>query len=256
MATQAPPRAAARYHAASVAASLGATRAARVARPKGVRAVWNILALFQIAQAEVAQEAVALMLAQQDIDIAADALLNTEAFTTDVTTFERMLEDIATDWQFDQIVASLTQDAGRAAEGVAIAARQNVGHVRLLSPPSCSRCAVLAGRVYRYSSGFLRHPGCDCVMISTLVANPDFNQDPVDLMERGLVTGLSKADQQAIRDGADFGQIVNVRLRKAGMTESGRVLSRRGRPTPERIYRDTTTREEALTALQAAGYLR
>src|SRR5690348_18342012 len=33
----------------------------------------------------------------------------------------------------------------------------------LLNPPSCQRCAILAGRWYRWSQGFLRHPRCDCV---------------------------------------------------------------------------------------------
>lgn len=203
----------------------------------------------------MAEESVSLMLTQQDIDIEAEALLNSAAFTTSLTNFERMVEDIATDWQFDQIVASLTQDAARAAQGVAIAARPNVGHVRMLNPPSCARCVVLAGRVYRYSNGFLRHPGDDCVMIPTTLANADLTQDPAELMRKGLITGMSKADRQAIRDGADFGQVVNVRLRAAGMTQAGRVLSRRGRPTPEAIYRSTDTQEEALAALQAAGYL-
>lgn len=219
--------------------------------------MWNVLALFQIAQAEIAQEAVGLMLAQQEIDVAAEALLNSEAFTTSARSFEAMLDGIDTDWQFDQIVASLVQDAGRAAEGVTIAARPRIGHVRMLNPPSCARCAVLAGRVYRYSTGFLRHPGCDCVMVPTMLSNSALVQDPADLMRRGLVTGLSKADQQAIRDGADFGRIVNIRRQVAGMRESGRVLSRSDRPTPEAIYRDTANdRDRALALLQAAGYLR
>jgi len=75
-------------------------------------------------------------------------------------------------------------------------------------------------------------------------------------MNRGLVTGLSKADQQAIRDGADFARVVNVRASTAGVSESGRVLYRKGRMTPEAIYRANPTRAEALAALQAAGYLR
>lgn len=212
--------------------------------------------MFQIAQARIAQDAVGIMLDQQDIDVAADALLNSEAFTTSASSFEAMLEQVETDWQFDQLIASLVQDAGRAAEGVAIAARANIGHVRMLTPPSCGRCAVLAGRVYRYSSGFLRHPGDDCVMIPTTLANRDYIQDPAELLKQGLVTGLSKADQKAIADGADFGQVVNVRLRKAGLTESGRVLSRRGRATPEAIYHEAgNDRDRALALLQAAGYL-
>lgn len=218
--------------------------------------MWQALALYQVAQAQIAESAIDLMLAQQDIDVQADALLNSAAFTTSLDSFGRMLEQVEVDRQFEQLVASLVQDAGRAAQSVSIAARPRIGHVRMLTPPSCSRCAVLAGRVYRYSSGFLRHPGCDCTMIPTTLANDRLTQDPTDLMERGLVTGLSKADQQAIRDGADFARIVNVRSSAAGVSESGRVLYRRGRMTPEAIYRANPSQVEALAALQAAGYLR
>lgn len=218
--------------------------------------MWQVLALYQIAQAQIAEQGTAVMLSQQGIDIEAEALLDSTAFTTDEETFGKMLEEVETDWRFEQIVASLAQDAGRSAQSVSIAARPRIGHARMLTPPSCSRCAVLAGRVYRYSTGFLRHPGCDCTMIPTSLANADITQDPVDLMERGLVTGLSRADQQAIRDGADFNQVVNVRNSAAGVSESGRVLYRKGRMTPEAIYRANPSRAEALSALQAAGYLR
>lgn len=218
--------------------------------------MWQVLATYQIAQAQIAEQATDLMLSQQGIDVEAEAVLNSAAFTTEASAFAKALEAVEVDRQFDQLVASLVQDVGRSAQSVSIAARPRIGHVRMLTPPSCARCAVLAGRVYRYSTGFLRHPGCDCTMIPTTLANPDYVQDPESLMDRGLVTGLSKADQQAIRDGADFGQVVNVRGRAAGVSESGRVLYRRGRMTPEAIYRSTSTQEEALAALQRAGYLR
>ena len=202
----------------------------------------------------MSQNAVALMLAEQDIEAAADALLNTLAFTTSVEMFTQMAE-AAGDEGFDRLVESLVQDAGRAAESVASAVRPDIWHVRYLNPPSCSRCAVLAGRVYRYSEGFKRHPNCDCVMIPTTVAAKGLIQDPAELMREGLVTGLSKADMQAIGDGADFGQVVNTRLRRAGLRESGRVLARAGRLTPEGIYRIASTREEAVALLKRAGYL-
>lgn len=218
--------------------------------------MWGVVATYQTAQAQIAEQATAAMLVEQDIDAAAEALLNSSAFTTSLSTFEAMINQAEQEWQFDQLVATLLQDAGRAAQGVSVAARPHIGFVRMLTPPSCGRCAVLAGRVYRYSQGFLRHPGCDCTMLPTTVANDQFVHDPSDLIAQGLVTGLSKADRQALADGADLGQVVNVRTRKAGLTESGRVLSRRGRPTPESIYRANPTREDALAALQAAGYLR
>ena len=59
----------------------------------------------------------------------------------------------------DMIAATQVQDAGRVATGVATVARPAaIGWVRMLNPPSCSRCAVLAGRVYKVNQGFQRHP--------------------------------------------------------------------------------------------------
>lgn len=57
------------------------------------------------------------------------------------------------------LATTMVQDAARQAVGAAIVARPRVtGYVRMLTPPSCARCAVLAGRWYRWSAGFARHP--------------------------------------------------------------------------------------------------
>lgn len=59
------------------------------------------------------------------------------------------------------VASSQIADIGRAVTGVGIAARPGLqGYTRFLNPPSCQRCAVLAGRTYRYSTGFRRHPQC------------------------------------------------------------------------------------------------
>jgi hypothetical protein len=46
--------------------------------------------------------------------------------------------------------------------------------------------------------GFQRHPNCDCTMIPTTLANPDFVHDPVDLISsrRREVVGLSPAMEE------------------------------------------------------------
>jgi hypothetical protein len=54
-------------------------------------------------------------------------------------------------------------DAARDATAASIVARPDVGWVRMVNPPCCSRCAVLAGRVYKWNDGFQRHPRCDCL---------------------------------------------------------------------------------------------
>lgn len=160
------------------------------------------------------------------------------------------------DSEFDRLVESLVQDAGRASESVAVAVRPDIRFVRYLTLPSCARCAVLAGRIYRYSQGFLRHPNCDCVMLPTTVAAPDLVQDPAELAKAGQIRGLSAADLLAIEQGADFGKVVNVRLRRAGLRQAGRVLARRGKPTPEGIYAIAgDDRTEALRLLKRYGYL-
>lgn len=244
-----------RHYGLSALLASRAAREARKVRSRGPQAVATTVAAHQIAQAQMSQVAVGQMLAEQSIDAQVDALLNSPAFATELQQLEAMVAETAAA-NFDRLVESLVQDAGRAAESVSTAVRADIWHVRYLSPPSCGRCAVLAGRIYRYSQGFQRHPNCDCVMVPTTVANRDLIQDPADLLEQGLVTGLSKADAQSVADGADFGQVVNVRLRKAGLQEAGRVLSRAGRPTPEGIYRMTNTRDEAVELLIRFGYVR
>lgn len=179
--------------------------------------------------------------------------------------------------QLSMMVLTEVADAGRGAAGVQIAARPRVGYVRMLNPPSCSRCVVLAGRFYRWNQGFLRHPRCDCTHVPTMVTDQaeafaeGLIDDPYTAFER-----MSEAEQnrvftnagaQAIRDGADIFQVVNARrgmnYRGAFTTEgtskhgwAGQIL-RKGqkRMTPETIYRLNPNREQAVEALRTQGYI-
>lgn len=179
--------------------------------------------------------------------------------------------------QLSMMVLTEVADAGRGAAGVQIAARPRVGYVRMLEPPSCSRCVILAGRFYRWNQGFLRHPRCDCKHVPTMVT------DQAEAFAKGLIddtyeafTRMSEAEQnrvftnagaRAIRDGADMYQVVNARrgmkYRGAFTSEgtskhgwAGQIL-RRGqkRMTPETIYRLNPNREQAVEALRAQGYI-
>lgn len=124
----------------------------------------------------------------------------------------------------DLITATEVADAGRAAESVAVTATPAVnGYVRMLTLPSCARCIILAGRWYRWSDGFERHPKCDCRHIPARenVAG-DVTTDPRAAFD-SLTTqqqdqAFTKAGAAAIRDGADMAQIVNARR---GMTSVG-----------------------------------
>lgn len=142
----------------------------------------------------------------------------------------------------DRLVKTQVADASRDAARVAMTARPGVQWVRIVAPPCCQRCAVLAGRVYRYSQGFDRHPGCDCSMLPQTVANPDavgIKIGPDDVKD------LTRKQRQAIADGADFNKTINDYNRKRGdympPTRVDRLIEREGQ------------REKALAALAQIG---
>lgn len=116
------------------------------------------------------------------------------------------------------ITGTQVADAGRAAESVALTARPRIsGYIRVLSTPSCSRCAILAGKWFRYNEGFRRHPRCDCQHLPAdeptgpLTAPWDyFNSLPRAQQDRYF----GKDDAEAIRDGKDLIRLVNQRTRK------------------------------------------
>ncbi len=193
----------------------------------------------------------------------------------------------------DGILRTTIADAGRQAAGVDVASRKNTGYVRMLNPPSCVRCLVLAGRFYKWNTGFQRHTSCDCIHVPSmagstrgardegLIDDPKtyFNSlpDAADLKaqypdltvamrrEAGLISKedvFTKAGAQAIRDGGDINRVVNSSRGRSGLTTSegtgrkGFASNVRGqRLTPEGIYKQATSREEALQLLERHGYV-
>ncbi len=175
----------------------------------------------------------------------------------------------------DTIVRTVVADAGRQAAGIDTATRKGVGYVRMLNPPSCHRCVVLAGRFYRWNAGFRRHPRCDCVHVQSvagstqaaldegLISDPYeyFKSLPKDEQDKHF----GKHEAQAIRDGGDIFQVINSkRGRRGAFTTEGtgrhgnaRDTLRPGqrRMTPETIYRLNPNREDALKALRDQGYI-
>ncbi|WP_116201277.1 hypothetical protein [Amycolatopsis circi] len=113
------------------------------------------------------------------------------------------------------IVLSGIRDTGRAAIGAAMWSQGALHYVRVLNGVTCARCAVLAGRRYRVSA-FQRHPRCDCRMVPAAEEPAEsWAVDPKDYF-RSLSTEaqnrvFTAAGAQAIRDGADISQVVNVR---------------------------------------------
>lgn len=182
--------------------------------------------------------------------------------------------------ELDMIARTQVADAGRVADGVALTARPAVtGYVRLLSPPSCSRCVILAGKRYRWNAGFQRHPRCDCRHIPAAEdAAGDLRTDPKayfhGLPQEEQDRVFTKAGAQAVRDGADISQVVNARrgmytaagrkFTSQGATRRGlagkRLGAKRGsqaaRLMPEEIYREAKgDRDEALRLLRFHGYI-
>lgn len=165
-------------------------------------------------------------------------------------------------------------DTARMAASLDIATRPQVGYVRMLNPPSCSRCTVLAGRYYKWNAGFRRHPRCDCIHQPSkgveAARSEGLIADPYDyfngLSESEQDKAFTKAGAQAIRDGADLSQVVNARR---GMeTAQGDLVtsegtSKRGyygagkspRLMPETIYQIAGSREDALRLLKQYGYI-
>lgn len=128
-----------------------------------------------------------------------------------------------TRWQFDRIVATQLQDVARSMLATSIAARPKIdGYVRQIQPGACSRCAILAGRFYRWNEGFDRHPNCNCEHVGTtreaaaeLAQSPQEYFDGLSAEEQDRI--FTKAGAEAIRLGADPARVVNVR---AGMSRA------------------------------------
>ncbi|MER5862197.1 hypothetical protein [Kitasatospora sp. NPDC002040] len=124
--------------------------------------------------------------------------------------------------QMAMLTGTTIADTARTATSVAMAAESScVMYVRVVSLPACSRCIVLAGRTYSYSTGFKRHPQCDCGMRP--LSERQWN-DPAELDQvktaRELYDSMSPAERhrrfggaavKAMEHGADIEQLVNAR---------------------------------------------
>lgn len=190
----------------------------------------------------------------------------------------------------DLTVRTTVADTARAADTVGMVTRPAVtSYIRVVESGACDRCLILAGREYGVSTGFLRHPRCQCGMEPVTREHRPTPQDPRAVFDRmspeQQAKRFGKAGAAAIRDGADLAQVVNARrgMQPAGATTEG--TTRRGaffhlefqrlkdegqvpadatgrgfrlptaRLTPTEIYRRAETREQAIEGLRRYGYL-
>lgn len=150
------------------------------------------------------------------------------------------------------LVRTQVADAGRMAVQAAMADDETVrGYVRQVHLPACARCIILAGRFYRYSAGFQRHPGCDCTMVPARGEQWVESQDPAELIAAmreqhpaKLHQSLSEGDLKALDEGADLNQVVNAHR---GMYTAAGPRGRKVQATTE----GTTRRGLAGTRLAA-----
>jgi hypothetical protein len=181
----------------------------------------------------------------------------------------------------DMVVRTVVADTGRQADQAAMVANKGVtGYVRVVELPACSRCIILAGREYGVSSGFLRHPRCDCTMEPVTRKHMPTPLRPADLFDsmtpaqRRKVFG--EAGAKAIQDGARISSVVNARKsmdrvemfgKTVQVTHVGTGSRKNPRPPrlmPEEIYRlaeaensdPKAQREHAIRLLYKNGYLR
>jgi hypothetical protein len=148
--------------------------------------------------------------------------------------------------RIDRIAKTETVDAGRGAMEAAIRLEpQVVGWERYVNMPACGRCILLAGRVYRKSEAFLRHPRCDCAHrpVTDRAARDETEQEPSSLfreLTREQQDRIFTADgARAIRAGADIGQVVNARRGMSAVgdpfTTAGAGRRRKGQTRASRL---------------------
>jgi hypothetical protein len=174
----------------------------------------------------------------------------------------------------DMVVRTVVADTGRQADQVAMVANPGVtGYVRVVELPACSRCIILASRIYPTSAGFLRHPRCDCTMAPVTKKHLPNPPTPAEIFsgmppaQRRKVFG--EAGAKAIEDGARISSVVNARksMDKVAMfgktvqvTHVGTGSRKNPRPPrlmPEEIYRLAgDDRNHAVRLLYKNGYLR
>ncbi len=160
----------------------------------------------------------------------------------------------------EQALQTAVTDAARDATAASIIARPGIGWVRVVNPPCCSRCAVLAGRFYRWNEPLKRHPQCDCLNQPTSEADADrYIVDPRELVRRGQVTDLTRGQRERLDEGADLVRVLNESRDawRVRMEADRRAARRQQQPASTATVRDfmasLTSRVEAVDAMRAAG---
>lgn len=159
---------------------------------------------------------------------------------------------------------TILADTLRSATSVSMSTRRSHGYVRMVNGNACGRCVVLAGRWYRISADFDRHPRCKCTQIPAAEnLAGDWQTDPQayfdSLSDEARIKLMgSKANAQAVADGADIGQVINAYRKTAGMkfAQESPIIKRRLRSGAIDKYTTEGTTRRAIAAQQQAGLRR
>lgn len=144
-------------------------------------------------------------------------------------------------------------DAARASSSVSMLATPKTKYIRMVNPPTCARCLVLAGRTaHRPTMGFKRHPGCDCSQVAVydwdrrknhpMYQSLYFNPDKYyrGLSEQDQIKLVGRAGAKAIADGADMNQVINSR--RGMKTVTGKFGNQRRITTEGTTVRGTASK--------------
>lgn len=162
----------------------------------------------------------------------------------------------------DRITLTQLADASRGSQMVTMTATPTItGYVRVLTPPSCSRCVILAGKHFKWDNDFQRHPLCDCYCAPTGesatkppgAVNPEAYFASLTPAEQDRYFG--KGDAEAIRLGAAPITVVNAN--RGVFTPTGRRAPTASKRTPAAVLIKSAAgdRDEAIRLLRREGFL-
>jgi hypothetical protein len=167
----------------------------------------------------------------------------------------------------DRVLPSIVTDAARDATQASVIVRPRMQWVRVVNPPCCSRCAVLAGKVFGWNASFDRHPLCDCTALPvTPSTSRRFVMDPAELVRRGQIKDLTPDQRKRLNEGADLVKVLNEsrdqwRVRMAADRRAAKAREQWAgggtSPPPGSTIHDLmahlTDRVQAITAMRQLG---
>lgn len=127
------------------------------------------------------------------------------------------------------MVKTAMADIGRTADMVSSAGKGFTRYARVVEPGACSRCIVLAGATQ--FKPFKRHPACKChvepLPEEIYASDPRTSPDAVfhSMSEAEQDRAFGKAGAEAIREGADVGQVVSARRGASGVSVAAKTPS-------------------------------